>query len=230
MHCIENPFPPVSLALVLTAAALLAGCANKSGTPAAPPPPAAPAARTAPQAPAARTPLPTPPAEVPAPAPQPTAPVAAALPGMRVVRLPPPTPSRSMGEVRSQAARRLVAAHPDHTYMSVPKQPLMGVPVLKVMLNADGSVNNIIVLREPQEQKQTIQMAIDAVHRAAPYGDLSQVPRPWEFIETFLFEWNGRFKPMTLDRPEAPTPSAAPASRTAKGVPAPAKAAPKPKR
>ena len=84
--------------------------------------------------------------------------------------------------------------------MSKPKQPLMGVPVLKVTLNVDGSVNNIIVLREPQDEKKTIQMAIDAVHRAAPYGDLSRVPKPWEFVETFLFEWNGRFKPMTLDR------------------------------
>ncbi len=99
-----------------------------------------------------------------------------------------------------QAAKRLVAAHPDGTYMSKPRQPLLGVPVLKITLNADGSVSNVQVLREPQEAKHTIKQAIDAVYRAAPYGDVSRLPRPWEFIETFLFENNGRFKPMTLDR------------------------------
>lgn len=105
-----------------------------------------------------------------------------------------------MAEARLQAARRLVAAHPDGTYMGTPRQPLMGIPVLKVTLNVDGSINNIVVLREPHEAKETIQMAIDAVRRAAPYGDLSRAPKPWEFVETFLFEYNGRFKPMTLDR------------------------------
>ena len=119
---------------------------------------------------------------------------------MRVVKLPPPTPSRNMTEVRLQAARRLVAAHPDGSYMSKPNQPLLGVPVLKITLNADGSVNSVTVLRAPQEAKETTKQAIAAVHRAAPYGDVSRLPRPWEFIETFLFEHNGRFKPMTLDR------------------------------
>ena len=105
-----------------------------------------------------------------------------------------------MQEVRQLAARRLVAAHPDATYMSKPVQPLMGVPVLRVELNADGSVRKVNVMREPQEAKHTIQMAIDAIYRAAPYGDVSRLPKPWEFIETFLYEYNGRFKPMTLDR------------------------------
>jgi hypothetical protein len=105
-----------------------------------------------------------------------------------------------MNEVRLQAAQRLVAAHPDSAYMTVPKQPLMGVPVLKVELNADGSVRNIIVLRTPGQAPETVQLAKDAIYRAAPFGDVSRLPKPWEFIETFLFEHNGRFKPMTLDR------------------------------
>ena len=125
--------------------------------------------------------------------------MAAANPG-RIVRQPAPGAVRSMDEVRLQAARRLVATHPDATYMSTPVQPLMGIPVLRVELNADGSVRRVVVVREPREAKHTIQMAIDAVHRAAPYGDVSRLPRPWEFVETFLFEYSGRFKPMTLDR------------------------------
>ncbi|MBE0547974.1 MAG: hypothetical protein IH627_10055, partial [Rubrivivax sp.] len=98
------------------------------------------------------------------------------------------------------AARRLVAAHPDTTYMGKPPEPLLGIPVLEVELNADGSVRRILVRREPREAKETIQMAIDAVRRAAPYGDVSRLPRPWRFVEVFLFDDEHRFKPATLDR------------------------------
>ena len=38
-----------------------------------------------------------------------------------------------------------------------------------------------------------------AVHRAAPFGDVSRLPRPWKFVETFLFDDDRRFKPRTLD-------------------------------
>jgi len=107
---------------------------------------------------------------------------------------------RNFEELRAQAARRLVAAHPEASYMSAPVQPLMGIPVLRVALNADGTVRQITVVREPRQAKHTVQWAIEAVHRAAPYGNVTSLPRPWEFVETFLFEYNGRFKPMTLDR------------------------------
>ena len=36
--------------------------------------------------------------------------------------------------------------------------------------------------------KDTVQIAIDAVRRAAPLGDVSRLPRPWKFTETFLFD------------------------------------------
>ena len=45
----------------------------------------------------------------------------------------------------------------------------------------------------------TIQIAAAAVHRAAPFGDVSRLPRPWKFVETFLFDDDRRFKPRTLD-------------------------------
>ena len=55
------------------------------------------------------------------------------------------------------------------------------------------------VLREPSQAKETTQMAIDAVNRAAPFGDVSRLPKPWEFSEAFLFNDDRRFKPRTLD-------------------------------
>ncbi|MEI2676605.1 MAG: hypothetical protein V9G29_01315 [Burkholderiaceae bacterium] len=68
-----------------------------------------------------------------------------------------------------------------------------------VDLNADGSIRHIDVLRYPRQAKDTTQIAIDAVRRAAPFGDVSHLPRPWRFTETFLFNDDRRFKPRTLD-------------------------------
>jgi hypothetical protein len=106
---------------------------------------------------------------------------------------------RGWNEVRVQAARRLVAAHPTSTYMGTPPDMLLAIPVLEVELNADGSVRRISVLRKPTQAFDTVQLAIDAVHRAAPYGDVSRLPRPWKYVETFLFDDARRFKPRSLE-------------------------------
>jgi hypothetical protein len=115
------------------------------------------------------------------------------------VRLGPPQAVRNWNEVRAQAALRLVAANPNITYTGEPPDPLLAIPVLEVELNADGSVRRIEVLRYPRQAKDTVQLAIDAVQRAAPYGDVSRLPKPWKFVETFLFDDNRKFKPRTLD-------------------------------
>ena len=155
---------------------LIAGCSSA-------PPPSAPEA-TSPAAPATAA----------------VAAVAAVTPDAAArVRLPPPGPVRSWAEVRVQAARRLVAANPSTTYMGTVPEPLLGIPVLEIELNADGSVRRIVFLRHAREAKYTSQLAADAVHRAAPFGDVSRLPKPWRFTETFLFDHDRKFKPRTLD-------------------------------
>ena len=66
-------------------------------------------------------------------------------------------------------------------------------------LNADGSVRRVDVLRPPRQAPDTVQLAIDAVKRAAPFGDVSRLPRPWKFTETFLFNDERKFKPRSMD-------------------------------
>ena len=95
-------------------------------------------------------------------------------------RLPPPRAVRSWAEVRQQAAERLVAANPDITYTGKVPDQLLAIPVLEVELNADGSVRRIEVLRQPRQAKDTLQIATDAVRRAAPFGDVSRLPRAVE--------------------------------------------------
>ncbi len=139
------------------------------------------------------------------PAPEPaTAPVlargAAPAPGGSAAgRLPSPAAVRSWGDVRAQAARRLLAANPTITYDGVVPDPLLAIPVLEIELNSDGSIRNIEVMRVPRQAKDTVQIAIDAVRRAAPFGDVSRLPKPWKFSETFLFNDDRKFKPRTLD-------------------------------
>lgn len=129
---------------------------------------------------------------VPAAPPAPTAPLAARS-------LPAPEQPRSMDQVRLQAARRLVAANPGITYTGTVPDVLLAIPVLEIELNADGSVRRIDVLRHPSQARDTTQLAIDAVRRAGPFGDVSRLPRPWKFTETFLFNDERKFKPRTLD-------------------------------
>jgi len=113
--------------------------------------------------------------------------------------LPPPQPVSSQAELRKQAALRLVAANPERTYMSEPPAVLLAIPVLEVELHRDGHIKRINILRRPGQAPDTVQLAIDALHRAAPFGNVSRMPEPWKFNETFLFNDDRRFKPRTLD-------------------------------
>ena len=142
-----------------------------------------------------------PPAPAPAPAP-------AAGSGQSIAKAPAPAGSARLGapaavrnwnELRRQAAQRLVAANPGGTYLGVPPEPLLAIPVLEVELNGDGSIRKIETLRYPREAKDTVQLAVDALHRAAPFGDVSRLPKPWRFTESFLFNDDRKFKPRTLD-------------------------------
>ena len=174
MPCID----PKRLSALL-GVTLAAGCSS----------PAPPAPSTVPAAPAGVVS-----AVRPAPAAQGSA------PALQSPHLPAPGAVRNWNEVRLQAARRLVAAHPHATYMGEVPEPLLAIPVLEIELNGDGSVRRIDVVRVPSQAKDTVQLAIDAVRRAAPYGDVSRLPKPWRFTETFLFDDDRRFKPRTLDR------------------------------
>jgi len=173
--------------LSLAGLLFLAGCAGPRAP--VPTPPQAPVPSPAPPQAATPQPLSTP---VPPPAPSPA-----------VRPLPPPpvasVPFRNWDEFRLHAGRRLVQANPNGTYTGAVPEPLLAIPVLEMELNADGSVRRIVVQRHPTQARDTVQLAIDAVQRAAPFGDISHLPRPWKFSEVFLFRDDRRFKPRVLD-------------------------------
>jgi protein TonB len=126
-----------------------------------------------------------------------------------VAAVPRPTPAkpgvaaapaaRNWDDFKRQAAQRMVAASPQGSYTGPVPEVLLAIPVIEIELNADGSVRSTRVMRTPTQATDTVQMAIDAIRRAAPYGDVSRLSRPWKFVEVFLFDDDRRFKPRTLD-------------------------------
>ena len=195
MHCVDitgtgsTPPPaagvrarhPVTLACGLAIAALCAGCG--------------PATRQAPEPVAAR---PLPPAEAASQG-APKAPTPPGAAGMAPRPPPPYRNARDWDDYRQQAARRLVAMNHAASYDGPVPEPLLAIPVLEIELNGDGSVRRIHVMRKPTQALDTVQLAIAAVQRAAPFGSVTHLPRPWKFTETFLFDEQRRFKPRTLD-------------------------------
>ncbi len=113
--------------------------------------------------------------------------------------LPRPVAVQSAHELRLQAAHRIMQANPTGTYVGPVPKVLLAIPVLEVELKANGDIRRIEVLRHPSQAKDTTEMAIAAVRRSAPFGDVSRMPKPWKFTETFLFNDVRQFKPRTLD-------------------------------
>ena len=175
--------------LALLGVLALGACSSpRLPVPAPPQPPQLPQASQPPQ----QSQLPQQPQQLP----KPQQPATAAQP------LPPPVlsaPYRNWDEFRLHAGRRLVQANPNGTFTGAVPEPLLAIPVLEVELNADGSVRRIVVQRQPSQARDTVQLAIEAVQRAAPFGDVSHLPRPWKFSEVFLFRDDRRFKPRALD-------------------------------
>lgn len=106
--------------------------------------------------------------------------------------------SRTWTEYRLRAARRIQAANPGETFTGPLPDPLQSIPVLEVHLNRDGSVQSIVVLRTPRQSPETVQMAMRAIRRAAPFESVAHLPRPWQFSETFLYNESLRFQLRTL--------------------------------
>jgi protein TonB len=143
-------------------------------------------------------PTPAPPAAATPTAPKPGSPTPGPAAAAKPV-LPAPGRARDWDDFKRQAALRLVAANPGRTYDGPVPEPLLAIPVLEIELEADGRVRHIRVMRHPTQAKDTTQLAIDAVRRAAPFGPVGHLPRPWKFAEVFLFDDERRFKPRTLD-------------------------------
>ena len=120
--------------------------------------------------------------------------VAGAVPARAV----PGAPARSWDEYKVRVARRIVQTSPGETFTGPLPDPLQSIPVVQVHLNRDGSVRRIQVLRTPRQSPETLDMAIRAIRRAAPFEPVGHLPQPWQFNETFLYNEDLKFQLRTL--------------------------------
>jgi hypothetical protein len=132
--------------------------------------------------------------------PYPGPPAAGGAPAPGVVPAPAQgqAPARSWADYRLRAAGRIVQANGGQTFTGPLPEALQAIPVLQIQLNADGSVRAIDILRRPRFAPETLQMAMDAIRRAAPFGPVSHLPRPWQFNETFLYNDDLKFQLRSL--------------------------------
>lgn len=105
---------------------------------------------------------------------------------------------RTWAEYRRRAAQIMMASNPGGTFAGPGPEQWYGIPVVQVMLNADGSVRNVDFMRQSKVGPETNNMALQAVRRVASFGPVSNLPQPWQFNETFLYNDNLKFQLVTI--------------------------------
>jgi len=104
----------------------------------------------------------------------------------------------SWAEYRRRAAKLIMAANTSNTFTGPLQEPMWGVPSVTIMLNADGSVRLIDMLRSSKIAPESNSLAQQAVRRVPNFGSVANLPRPWQFNETFLYNDNKRFQLDTI--------------------------------
>lgn len=160
-----------NMLLTGVAMALLASCASK---------------------PLPRDPNPVQPAPAPVITPQPAP---SAPPTVGSSRLPM---MASWADYRRRAAQIIVAANPGGSFSGPQPQQWNGIATVTVMLNADGSIRAVDLMRGSRISPEVNGLALQAARRAANYGPVSNLPQPWQFNETFLYNDNNKFQLITI--------------------------------
>jgi hypothetical protein len=130
----------------------------------------------------------------PAPAPAATAPRPAAAPPA-VSGLPA---VRTWAEYRRRAAQMIMAANASSVAAGKLQDPLYGIPVVQIQLNPDGSIRNLDFMRQSKVGPETNNLALQAIRRIGSFGPVSNLPQPWQFNETFLYNDGLKFQLRTI--------------------------------
>ena len=134
--------------------------------------------------------MPTPaPAPVFTPQPMPAPPVAGSS------RLPLVA---TWADYRRRAAQMILANNPGASFTGPQPAQWKGIATVTVMLNADGSLRAMDLMRGSRVSPEVNDMALTAARRAASYGPIGNLPLPWQFNETFLYNDDNKFQLVTI--------------------------------
>jgi hypothetical protein len=133
------------------------------------------------------------PQHTPAPAP------VVVAPAPPPVAAAPATPfMANWADYRRRAAQTILAANPGASFTGPQPQQWQGIATVTVMLNADGSVRALDLMRGSRVAPHVNDMALAAARRATNYGPVSNLPQPWQFNETFLYNDDNKFQLVTI--------------------------------
>jgi len=149
------------------------------------------------------------------PAPQPPAPVAKTYHSMPEASLPLERPSAAvtLAEYQRDVAHALHAANRGMVFEGPPPSPLRAVIVMRAEVDAIGGMRRLDLYRAPWHDPWLEALARETVRQAEP------LPRPSmklmngaqsvTFMETWLFDYQGRFRLRTLSLPQEEPPDEA---------------------
>ena len=134
-------------------------------------------------------------APAPAPAPVIAAPSPAPAPISTAPSLPPVA---NWAEYRRRAAQLILAANPGASFTGEQPPQWYGIATVTLSFNADGSLRNVDLMRRSSISPEVNGMAVDAARRVGSFGPVSNLPQPWQFNETFLYNTDKLFQLDTI--------------------------------
>jgi hypothetical protein len=104
----------------------------------------------------------------------------------------------SWTEYRRRAAQLILAANPGASFVGPQPPQWYGIATVTLAFNADGSLRSTDLMRRSSISPEVNAMAVDAVRRVANFGPVSNLPPPWQFNETFLYNSDRLFQLDTI--------------------------------
>jgi hypothetical protein len=92
----------------------------------------------------------------------------------------------------------IMSANASNTFSGPSPQQWQGIATVTVMLNADGSIRSMDLMRASKVAPHVNNLALDAARRVGNYGPVGNLPGPWQFNETFLYNDSNKFQLVTV--------------------------------
>jgi hypothetical protein len=108
------------------------------------------------------------------------------------------TKAQTMQEFRVEVAKKILFSNIPYSFRGELPDPLASIPVIEISLNEDGTIRSLEAVRTPRFHPETVELAKAAIRRAAPFGAITHVQKPWTYNETFLFNDDLKFQLLSL--------------------------------
>jgi hypothetical protein len=92
----------------------------------------------------------------------------------------------------------ILAANPGASFTGPQPAQWSGIATVTVMVNADGSIRALDLMRGSRISPEVNDLAMAAANRVGNFGPVSNLPGPWQFNETFLYNEANKFQLVTV--------------------------------